>query len=63
MRKVSYVVGGYETTSYAEARKLQPTGQLQTKLTKIEKKVNVSPETLAKRQAYFAKLRAKNKKS
>lgn len=35
MRKLIYVVGDKETTSYAEARKLQPNGQLETRLEQI----------------------------
>ena len=59
MRKLVYLVGGLETTSYAKARELQPTGKLKTRLDEIREKVKVSPETLAKRQAYFARRRAK----
>lgn len=58
MRKVIYLVGGQEVTSYAKAREIQPTGQLQMRLDKIRDEIKVSPETLAKRQAYFAKRRA-----
>lgn len=58
MRRVVYVIGDYETTSYEKARKLQPTGQLVTRLDEIKKEIKVNPETLAKRMAYFAKRRA-----
>ena len=58
MRKLVYVVGGQEITSYAKAREIQPTGKLQMKLDEIRDEVKVNPETLAKRQAYFAKRRA-----
>lgn len=42
MRKLIYVVGNKETTSYKEARQLQPTGQLQTRLEIIEEKKTVT---------------------
>lgn len=58
MRRLVYVVGGQETTSYEKARELQPTGKLETRLDEIREEVKVNPETLAKRMAYFAKRRA-----
>lgn len=57
MRKVVYVVGGQEITSYEKAREIQPSGQLQIKLEEIKEEVKANPETLAKIQAYFAKRR------
>ncbi len=59
MRKLIYRIGDYETTSYEEARKLQPTGRLTTELDKIEYQPKINPETLEKRRTYFAKKRAK----
>lgn len=58
MRRLVYVVGGQTITSYEKARKLQPSGNLETKFEEIKETVKVSPETLAKRMAYFAKRRA-----
>ncbi len=58
MRRLTYVVDGAEITSYEKARKLQPTGNLDIRLTKIIERTKPNPETLAKRKAYFAKLRA-----
>ena len=58
MRKLVYVVGGQEITSYEKARELQPSGQLQIKLDEIREEAKVNPETLAKRQAYVARRRA-----
>lgn len=58
MRKLVYVVGGQETTSYAKAREIQPTGQLVTRLDEVREEVKVNPETLKKRMAYFARRRA-----
>jgi len=58
MRRLVYVVGGQDITSYAKARELQPTGQLETRLDEIREEVKVNPETLKKRMAYFAKRRA-----
>lgn len=58
MRKLVYLVGGLETTSYTKAREIQPSGQLQVRFDEIREEVKVNPETLAKRQAYFAKRRA-----
>ena len=58
MRRLVYVVGGQETTSYEKARKLQPTGQLVARFDEIREGTKVNPETLAKRMAYFAKRRA-----
>lgn len=58
MRRLVYVVGGQETTSYEKARELQPSGNLEVKFEEIKETVRVSPETLAKRMAYFAKRRA-----
>ena len=58
VRKLVYVVGGQEITSYEKAREIQPSGQLQIKLDEIREKAKVNPETLAQRQAYFARRRA-----
>lgn len=58
MRKLVYVVGGQETTSYEKAREIQPSGQLQIKLDEIREEAKVNPETLTKRQAYFTRRRA-----
>ena len=58
MRKLVYLVGGMETTSYAKAREIQPSGPLQVRFDEIREKAKVNPETLVKRQAYFAKRRA-----
>ena len=58
MRKLVYVVGGQEITSYEKAREIQPSGQLQIKLDEIREEAKVNPETLAKRQTYFARRRA-----
>lgn len=58
MRKLVYLVGGQETTSYAKAREIQPTGQLQTRLDEIREEVKANPATLAKRMAYFIKRKA-----
>ena len=58
MRKLVYVVGGQETTSYAKAREIQPSGQLQVRFDELREEAKVNPETLAKRQAYFARRRA-----
>ena len=58
MRKLVYVVGGQEITSYEKAREIQSSGQLQIKLDEIREEAKVNPETLAKRQAYFARRRA-----
>lgn len=58
MRKLVYVVGGQETTSYAKAREIQPKGKLQTRFDEIVEEIKISSETLAKRKAYYAKRRA-----
>lgn len=58
MRRLVYVVGSQEITSYEKARELQPCGNLETKFEEIKETVKVSPETLAKRMAYFAKRKA-----
>ena len=58
MRKLVYLVGGKEVTSYSEAREIQPTGELKTRLDTIVEEVKVNPERYAKVQAYFAKKRA-----
>lgn len=58
MRRLTYVVDGAEITSYEKARKLQPVGNLDTRLTEIIEKTKPNPGTLAKRKAYFARLRA-----
>ena len=58
MRKIVYLIGGLEITSYEKAREIQPSGQLQIRLDEIREEVKVNPETLAKRRAYFAKRRA-----
>ena len=58
MRKLVYVVGGQEITSYEKAREIQPSGQFQVRFDEIREEVKVNPKTLAKRQAYFAKRRA-----
>lgn len=43
MRKVSYVVNGVTVNSYDEARRLQPIGQLEVKLTNIVEKKKTVP--------------------
>lgn len=58
MRKLVYLVGGQEVTSYTKAREIQPTGELKTRLDEIREESKVNPETRAKRLAYFAKKRA-----
>lgn len=58
MRRLVYIVDGLETTSYAKAREIQPAGQLKTRLDEIKKEIKVKPETRAKRNAYFARLKA-----
>ena len=58
MRRLTYVVNGKEITSYRQARELQPTGTLDTRLTEIIERVKVKPETLAKRRVYFSRLKA-----
>ena len=58
MRKLVYLVGGLETTSYEKARELQPTGKLETRLDEIREGAKINPERLAKIQVYFAKRRA-----
>lgn len=58
MRRLVYVVGSQETTSYEKARELQPGGNLEVKFEEIKETARVNPEILAKRMAYFAKRRA-----
>ncbi len=55
MRKLVYVVGGKDVTSYKRARELQPTGQLQTRLDEQEESAKVDSKMRAKRLAYFTK--------
>jgi hypothetical protein len=61
MRKLVYIVNGVETTSYEKARELQPIGELETRLDEIRTSVKVNPETLRKRQEYFAKRRVEKR--
>lgn len=53
MRKLVYVVGSQETTSYEKARELQPTGKLQTKFKEIEEEID--PKRREKIKQYIAK--------
>lgn len=59
MKRLVYLVGGQEITSYSKAREIQPSGQLQVRFDEIREEAKTNPETLVKRQAYFAKHRAK----
>jgi hypothetical protein len=59
MKRVIYTIGNMETTSYELAREKQPTGRLNVRYEETKTIISVKPETLAKRQEYFRKLRGK----
>jgi hypothetical protein len=57
MRRIVYVVDGIETTSYEEARGLQPEGELETRFDEIRETAKFNPVKAEKRKAYFRELK------